>query len=221
MAHAFDSGLATAQRTAVRAAIAAAIVELRKASLPGPGALYLEAVVELAAPISFTSDETEGHFLKTLAGRSPVVAIALGDRAFVSRGTDNEEWTGDLDVHVYCCSNAARGLVERMAGDVVSAADNSKDPGVETIAEHVFERLAGAPLRAHVAGTLRPVLERVAYLGDDYTVIEQRYAALVQSDINPRRALTLIADSIDTTHEDVDAPTETPVARTLSDLEEP
>lgn len=206
MAHRFDSGLGLSQRAAIRRAVVAAIEELRLPVSPGGGALYLQAVVELATPVRFTQDYDEEHFRLVVAGRSPAVAVALGDRTFSSYGSDNEEWKGALDVHVYSSSANARGAFARVAGDVASEVSITADPGVEVIAEHIFERLSGAPLAGLHVGEVRPVREGIVLLAEDATVFEQVFSVEVLTPVNPRRALIVKATSIDTSHTDHDNP---------------
>jgi hypothetical protein len=139
-------------------------------------------------------------------GRSPVVCVALGDRRFDSTNTDARQFRGELDVHVYMVSSHARGLLERTrGGDAPATASNSADPGLEVVGEHVFERLAGFVLRDHRAAELRPEREEFAFVGDAFTVVEQRYSTQVTTNVNPRRSYTTTATEIDTTHTDTEA----------------
>jgi hypothetical protein len=195
MTHAFDSDLAKPQRTLVRDGVVAALEGLRRPTL------YLAAVVLLPAPIRAGQQHEEAFLREAVSGQTPAVAIALGGRDFESVGTDNIEWTGDLDVHVYCCTTHARGLVAgRTAADVVADADATADPGLETIGEHVFERLAGLPLTAANAAELRPVREEYTFVDADMTVVEQVYKVTVNTDVDPARARTQLALEVDATH---------------------
>ncbi len=198
MAHTFDSGKALAQRTLVRRGAVAALAELRRQS---PGTKYLAAVVELPAPLV---GEAALEFLKAALGTQlPAVAIACGPRSFAPNGTANREWRGSLQVHVYVCTAHARGLVDgRTAADVVALADDTADPGLDTMAEHVFERLTGLHLPAANAAELRPVSEDIAFVDQDLTVFEQVYSVEVFTDVNPKRSLTQVATDLDTTHTD-------------------
>lgn len=227
--HRFDSGLAIPQRTAIRRAVMAGLEELRRPTLPGAGALYLEGIFELAVPVRFTQDADEEHFKTVVAGRSPAVAVAIGDRTFSSHGTDSNEWNGTLEVHVYSLSRNARGFLPRVAGDEASKASLGADPGIETIAEHIFERLAGAVLRDQRASELRPVREGFVLFAEDAIVFEQVFEVSVMTDVDKNRDLIVRLTSIDTSHTDDsdpllpggDDPTTGPPPRTVTEIDEP
>lgn len=206
MSHTFDSGLARPQRRLIREAIVTQLNGLRVATLPGSTSnLYAVAVVELAAPIRFGDGDLEEHLKEAVVGRSPVLCVALGNRDFEAANTDERRWRGELDVHVYVVSSHARGLVERLRGGTAAAeASNAADPGLEVATEHVFERLAGLVLPGCKASELRPQREDFPYVGDDFTVVEIRFTTMVTTDVNPRRAYTVVADSVRTTHVDDD-----------------
>lgn len=220
MAHVFDSGQALPQRRALREAIVGRLEPLRKASLPGVGSLYLEAVIELAAPFRAGDDELENHLKDAIQGRPLVATVALGERQFAPTGTDNREWRGDLRVQVMVVSTHARGLLARQAGDAVAAADTSKDPGLDTVLEHVFERLAGWDCGVAGVSELRPVSEDVAYMGADATAWELVLTAQVQTDTNPNRALTQVVVDVLATHSETEAGAPSALDA-LTTLEEP
>lgn len=224
MAHSFDSGLPVPQRRRIREDI---VTELRRdlelATLPGStGELYIAAIVELAAPFQPGDGDLEEHLKESIAGRSPVIAVALGARAFASSSTDHRHWRGELQVHVFVCSSHSRGLLERLrGGDTPAVASNAADPGLETAMEHVFERLAGfTPSEGSHAGELRPTREDFSYVGDDFTVVEMVFECDVLTDVNPHRALTQVADEVFHTHSD-DVAGEPSELDVLSELEEP
>ncbi len=228
MGHRFDSGLAVPQRAAIRQAIMDGLEELRRPTLPGGGTLYLEGIFELAVPVRFTQDADEEHFRVTLAGRSPAVAVALGDRSFSSKGTDDDEWGGTLEVHVYTVSRNARGVMPRVAGDATSEASLAADPGIETITEHIFERLSGAVMRGARAAELRPVREGFVLFAEDAIVFEQVFEVDALTEVNKNRDLIVRLTSIDTSHTDASAPlppggddpTTGPPPRTVTEIEE-
>jgi hypothetical protein len=209
MAHRFDSGLARAQRRLIREAIIDQLEQLIIATKPAANAdgaaedKFVVAVLPLAAPIQFDGATLEGHLLETLQGATPAILVALGNRRYDSAGTDARQWRGALDVHVYCVTHHARSLVDRLAGDVVSDANDAADPGLEVLLDHVFTRLAGHPLTEQRAGELRPVSEELVYTGDDYTVAEVRFTANVTSNVNKDRDRTVLVEVIKATHTDV------------------
>lgn len=198
MAHVFDSGLAAPQRTLARAALVAALAELRK-SAGG----YLDGVEPITSPLSFDREPDEQYFHDLVRGRSPLVLIGLGSRAFEALN-GGEAWHGSIDAHVYCCSSARRSHLARVEGDVVSAASDQAEPGLEVVAEHVLERLAGRQLRDVIAGTVRPQREALVYLGQAYSVIEQVYQIDLVTTVNPARAMTTVLVDLDARHADTD-----------------
>lgn len=200
MAHAFDSGLARPQRTLVRDAVIAGLADLRRAA-----GGYLADVVPLAVPLVFNDGEEALHFLDVVRGRSPVAGVALGARDYGAHGTGATQWRGELEVVVYLASSATRGHVARVAGDVVSDASDQAEPGLEVIAAHVFERLAGRYFDESTGGILRPQRERLAYFGADYTVIEQTYQLELVTDVNPGRDLVQVLEDIRAAHTETTA----------------
>lgn len=194
MALTFDSGLPKPQYTLIREAITAALADLRRPTK------YLTAVVDLAAPVHFGSGDAV-NLADAVKGRTPAVAVAIGSRDFESGGTDNTEWHGPVEVHVYCCTTHARGLVEgRLVTDTVALADDTKDPGLDAIGEHVFTRLAGLPLDDVYGGCLRARRYDVAYVGGDLTVVELLFQVDLQTNTNPDRAATTVVTEILATH---------------------
>lgn len=198
MAHVFDSGLAAPQRTLTRAALVAALGDLLKSA-----GSYLADVEPITSPLSFDREADEQYFHDLVRGRSPLVLIGLGARAFdpINGG---EAWHGLIDAHVYCCSSARRSHLARVEGDVASAASDQAEPGLEVVAEHVLERLAGRQLRDVVAGTVRPQREALVYLGQAYSVIEQVYQLDLVTTVNPSRDLTTLLVDLDARHTDTD-----------------
>lgn len=195
MAHRFDSRLAAPQRTLVRQAIAAALAEL----LQSAGG-YLAAIEPITSPLSFDREPDESYFHDLVKGRSPVVLIGLGARDFGATDPSGEGWHGEVEVHVYCCSSARRSHLARVEGDVVSAISDQADPGLEVVAEHVLERLAGRALRDAIAGALRPQREALVYLGQAYSVIEQVHKLDLVFTVNPNRDAIVVLADVDARH---------------------
>ena len=93
----------------------------------------------------------------------------------------------------------------RFVGDVVSAASDQADPGLEVMAEQVFDRLAGRYFDSATGGILRPTSERIAAFTEQYTVIEQVYQLDLVTDVNPGRDLLEVLESIRAAHTDTTA----------------
>jgi hypothetical protein len=223
VAHEFDSGLTLPQRRKIREAIVARLREdLELATLPGStGDLYVAAVVELAAPYRQGDGDLEEMLKEAAAGRSPMIAVALGARSFAASNTDERSWRGPLQVHVYVLSSHRGGLLTRVrGGDAAAEASNAADPGLETAMEHVFERLAGFAPPDCLAAELRPQSEDFPYVADDFTVAEIVFEVAVQTNVNPKRARTQVAVDILTTHSETEAGDPADLDA-LSTLEEP
>ena len=216
MAHTFDSGLEKPQRTLVREQIVTALADLRFAAAEPK---YLRAIKHL--PATLIGEGAEDFLKRAVNGQMPAVAIAIGERKFNSGGNDNLEWAGAASVHIYIVTAHQRDVVDgRTVADVVALADDTADPGLDVIAEHVFERLAGLPLTDANGGCLRPVSEEPLFVDLDRTVFEQVYAVELQTDVNPNRHLTEVAEDIETEHEEDDAG-DLPDLTTLTELDPP
>lgn len=188
MAHRFDSGLATSMRAAVRSAAVAALAPLRKSN-----GLYLVDVIALPCSVR----EDPGIVSDMVNGQSPLVGISCGSQRFSSsRSTDGTSWSGALRVVASILVRNQRNVMAALAGDVVSASDATKDPGAETVLEHVFERLAGAATGVAVAPTLRPDSEESVVFAEEWSIWEQTYIVDVDWTINPNRDETAVADSV-------------------------
>ncbi len=212
MSHRHDSGLTRAQRSLIREAIVAQLAQLIVATKPeanaegAPEDKFVVAVRALPQPVRLEGDSVDEHVLDALQGGSPAICVALGNRRFESSGSDGRQWLGELDVHVYAVSSHARGMVDgRLAGDTVADGDSTKDPGLEVLCEHIFERLAGWPLTAARADELRAVREEFLWVGDDFTVVEILFTTRVTTNVNPNRDRTVLVEVIETTHTDAAA----------------
>lgn len=203
VAHAFDTGAVLAGRTLLRNAIVAQLEQLTRAE-----GLYLEAVIPL--PASIADQASLDHIVQDIvAGRSPVVMVALGDGKFAPGGAGfSDEWTEAIDVEVYCLSSLSAGTVLRMTGDASSALALTKDPGIEICAEHVRERLAG--WRPSVSGLLAKELRIQSlapnfYFGEDHTIARLSFTVEARADVDRLRGYTQLLTGVDATHGEDDA----------------
>lgn len=221
MPHTYDSGQTLSGRRLIRAQVVAKLGGLAKSA-----GLYAAAIVELPAPFDASDDELAEMLALALGGQSPAIAVALGDRQFEASGGNGDEWRGDLEVHVYVATRLQRGALEQTRGDVVADVDVTKDPGIETMLEHVFERLAGQRLRTAIGGAaaapmtaeLRPQSERVVYFATDWLVWEQVYALDAQVDVDHLRGLATQLAEIDADQDLHDGADANPVAQTRSTI---
>lgn len=200
MARAFDSGLVAPRRTLLRQSIAAAL-----SSLSHAGGQYLAAVLELPWPVSWSEGADEvGHWIDVVRGRSPVAGVALGGCEWQPQGGAGESWAGELSVSVYLASGNTRGHLARVAGDVVGESDHQRDPGLEVIGEHVFERLAGVRFPA-IGCQLVPQRDRWAWVSQELTVLELTLVARLHLLVNPDRDELTVHSSLDARHSDTTA----------------
>lgn len=219
--HAFDTGAAKSGRTLLRDAIVAQLAELTVAE-----GLYLAAIIPLPAQFRGENSGAFDHMLDNLiAGKSPVVAIALGEGKFLSGGSGfADEWAENLEVYAYCLSSLSAGTLLRMTGDASSLVALSKDPGVEICAEHVRERLSGWRPSATglLAKELRPVnFEPDFYFGEDYTIGRLTFTVQMRADVDRLRGVTQLLLGVDATHgeDDADAGADRPTLPTETDID--
>lgn len=196
MPHMFDTGATKAQRTLVREAVVARLAGLRKSAVP---ARYLTAIAEL--PRRFRGEgDAEGldMLMKAFNGACPAVAVALGRMPLEGAGLEPNELRGELDVSVYAASQHSRDLVAgRLAADVIATASLTADPGVETILEHVAERLLGQGLGVDGVSEPRGTEEDIVATFGDITVGELTFTVKVERKINPSRATVQLVTSIE------------------------
>ncbi len=188
MTHAFDTGLAIAQRTAIRNGAVTLLSGLLKAN-----GGYLAAVIPWGGVIrGYTDDNGIDMLFTALNGRAPAIAIALGDRSSKPAGIGGYTFHGPIELLVYYFSNQRRDPVDgRLAIDVVGAASNTADPGLEVMMEHGEELLIGQ--RAGSTTSIKqivPVAEEEIRTEDLFTLWVQRYAVTVDRVINPLRGVT-------------------------------
>lgn len=221
MGQTYDTGLATAQRTAVRSGIVARLAADTKL------ARYVAAVKPLPRVMRGEGDgEGLAMIQAALGSKVPAILVALGRKRYEPLA-DPLETRGVLEVTLYVASAHARDLVDgRLAGDNVSAGDLEADPGIDTMLEHVEECLLGQQLG--IAGTkeMRPTDEDEVATFAEFTVWEQRYELDVERVIDPNRDETILVTSIEGRHReqgtadvaDDDVPEYTPIV-TVANLD--
>ncbi|MCA9678832.1 MAG: hypothetical protein KC464_27635 [Myxococcales bacterium] len=207
MAHTFDTALPKPQRTALRDAILAQLAPLKYSE-----GLYLRALKGMPEPLG---KEDADLIFDQVAGQTPAVLVALGrkasDPAGLSGAMDN--WVATLDVYVYAVSQLQRGELERVAGDVVSAASVTADPGLETVLEHLEELLLGWQM-TDASGSireLRPVDEDALWHSKEVTIWVQQYQVRVQRDLLRHKTLTQYLTLIETSHAPDGADAQNPI----------
>jgi hypothetical protein len=88
----------------------------------------------------------------------------------------------------------------RLFVDVAAAVDDTKDPGVFAILEHVTERLQGADLGVEGIHAPSKIGDDVIVTFDDVTIWGQTYHVEVSRSINPDRDATTVMTSIEAQH---------------------
>jgi hypothetical protein len=215
--HVFDTGLHRAQRTTVRQAIADRLAPLLKKN-----GGYLRSIKMLPRPIRSEGDDDGLGFLgAALQGQAPSIAIALGRKTYEQTDAGEANLaSGVIDFAIYVIGGHSRGHVEgRLEADVTAAADRTADPGIDVILEHVEEYLLGQELGIKGTLEMRAVEEDEVLSADDYTVWEQRYTVKVERKINPRRASTQIATSLEGRHRLAEIPLVHPMSPTVTTVE--
>lgn len=207
MAHAFDTGLPRAQRTLIRAGVVDALSPLLRAN-----GGYLHVVVPWAGIVRGYTDEVGIDLLKqALLGRTPSIAVALGDRVAEPAGVGGYNFKATIELILYHCAAHARSITDgRAAIDVVGTASNTADPGLDVQMEHAEELLIGQRLGA--AATTNPIgeinraakaIKRIVPTREEelvtesgWTLWQQRYSVQVDRVIDPHRGVTQLLEEI-------------------------
>lgn len=194
----YDTGLARAQRTLLRAAIAAQFSDLMLAN-----GGYVRAIKSIPRPLK-DSEEELGWIGMHAQGQSPCIIIALGGKKYESVDVGADVYRANIDVAIYICSTNVRGLIEgRLETDTVAAGDATKDPGIDTMLEHVEERLLGQSfklggLASQRTSEMDPESEDELFTNGELSIWEQKYSVWVPREVNPNRAITQLNTSIET-----------------------
>lgn len=223
MVHAFDTGLAKPQRTLIRAAIEAQLADLLKsARVPG----YVRSIKHLPKTMrGHSDDDGRAMLLDALQGQAPAIAIALGRKTYDRIGPNTLEVTAEIEIAVYVVSANERGLVEgRLEQDSTAERTLTSDPGIDTMLEHVEERLVGQELGIDTVSALSAVGEEEVATHKDLTIWAQTYRVMVDRTVNPARNVTQKVTSVenrlglDGVSGDLSDPAE-PFVTTVSDIE--
>lgn len=216
----YDTGLPRAQRTMLRAALAARFADLLKTN-----GGYLRTITTI--PKLIKGEDDLGWIGMRVQGGTPCVIIALGDKKYESVDID-DIYEAEIDVTLYVCSAHARSVLEgRLETDVVAASDATADPGIDTILEHLEERLLGQAfdlggLESQRTSPMEPQAENEFVTDGEITVWEQKYSVWVPREVNPNRAITQLNTSIETqTSIEPASDPENPFITTVADLETP
>lgn len=180
----YDTDQALPERTVLRNAVIAKLAPLLKSN-----GLYLAAIKPLAEKYKGAGDEEGlGDIARALQGQAPAILVALGDETYEPGGMPMTLRRATIELVVYFGSVNPRDIVQgRLENDVVAAADNTKDPGIETMLVHARSLLQGQDLGPD--GIYEPDIVKAGptHTGADFTVWEQTYHVQVDVDIQPWR----------------------------------
>src|SRR5438045_1425528 len=197
MAHVFDTGLPKPQRTLVIQGALTLLAGLKKTN-----GLYLHAVIDWGGVIrSFQDDEGIDELFEAFQGRAPAVALALGDRVPGGGGMGGHKHLDELELLVYFLTRHPRGLeAGRQVIDAAAAADNTLDPGLHVMLEHVEELLVGT--RVGSTATIKQIRltrEVEVRTRNGYSLWCQHYGVSVDRQVKEFRNVTEYLDHIRTT----------------------
>lgn len=221
MAHQFDTGLAMPQRTLIRRGVVELLSGLKRSN-----GGYLKDVVSFGGVVRSFTDEVGIDLLwTTLQGRTPAIAVALGDRITAAGGIGGTRGIGELELLVYFYSQHARDIMAgRHEKDVVAVADDSKDPGLDVMMEHAEELLIGQRLGA--TAVTNPVgevnratasIKQIVFGREEelrtehgFTLWVQRYQVTVTRSINKLRDVSQLITELNTKTRTSDAEMDPP-----------
>lgn len=205
MAHSFDTHLASAQRTLIRAGA----VSLLSGLLVANGG-YLQAVIPYGGIVRGYTDEIGLELLKeAFQGRAPAIAIALGDCSLSPAGIGGYNFTGELELVAYHYSNHPRNVeLGRLEPDVAALASDTADPGLDIVMEHTMELLIGQRCGASASiKQIRPSREEELRTENGFSLWAQRFDITVTRNINKNRTITQLITEFRSNVRTSDAPT--------------
>lgn len=218
MPHAFDTGLTKPQRALIGDALVTRLAALKRSANP---ALYATTVERIPSPLR--GDDEQDYVKGVAAGQFPAILIALGRKRYEPAGMvdQRDQYRGTLDVFIYVVSDHQRSPdLARVAGDAASAASNQKDPGLETMLEHVEELLLGHQVTdsSQTIYQITPVEERELFHDSTITVWEQQYQVAVQRDLKRNKGLTETLQTVSSSSNLHNGGTANPVAQPLTTI---
>lgn len=209
MSHSFDTGLLSAQRTLIRDGV----VSLLSGLLIANGG-YLRAVIPWGGVIrGYTDVEGVDLLWAALNGRSPAIAVGLGDRSLQAAGAGGFNFRGDLELVLYHHNNHPLSITDgRTKISTRALASDLRDPGLEIAMEHAEElvigqRVGAAPVTNVVGETtratptikrIRPTREEELRTDNTLTLWACRFAVEVERTINPHRGVTQLLTELRT-----------------------
>lgn len=218
MPQSFDTGLAKPQRALIGDALVARLAPLKRSANP---ALYVTTIERIPGPLR--GDDEADYIKQVCNGQTPAILVALSRKRYEPAGMvdQRDQYKASLTFLVYVVSDHQRSPdLARMAGDAASAASNQKDPGLETMLEHVEELLLGYQVTdaSQTVYQAIPVEERELFHTLEMTVWEQEYQLAVQRDLKRDKGLTETLQTVDTGSNLYDGGTQNPIAKPLTTI---
>lgn len=194
MAHRFDTGASTPQRTRIRRGAVSLLEGLTRAN-----GGYLMNVFPWGGIVRVYTDVDGISALVNAMGKGPSIAVAVGDLSSNIKTIGGYNEWGETDLLVYFASNNIRNQqIWRHEADVTATANDMADPGLDVMMEHAKELLIGQ--RAGAPGNdikqIRPVSQRELVTEEAVTIWVQEYQITTLTQISEFRTVTQLLDSI-------------------------
>jgi len=218
--HPFDTGLNRPQRTLVRQHVIAQLAPLLKSS-GGKG--YVNRVTALPRPLRNLSKEDLAEVVNELEGQVPSILVALGGKTYERVGERGTEVVALLEVEIYALSSHQRSFIAgRLEQDAIATGAVSADPGVETMLEHIEERLIGQTVGPATTWEFIPRTEDEVATSPDLTMWSQSYVVHLTRDINVDRDVADVVTTVEVKGTPDGLPvSNAPLTDTVTELEVP
>jgi hypothetical protein len=195
MAHQFDTGLGTPQRTLVRRGAVATLSPLKRSN-----GGYLSDVRPFGGIVRTYTDDDGIEFLMKAFTRTPCIGVQLGTQEFETLAIGGRQALSDCELMLYVATQHGRDeLLGRQESDVTAGVDPSADPGLDVMLEHCIELMHGT-YPTLLTGTVKQIqIKRQQELvtSPEITIWLQTYRVKLQSYARAREWRTapqLLAD---------------------------
>lgn len=197
MTRTFDTRAHLPQRTLIRRGVISLLSQLKRSN----GGYLIDVVPFGAVVRSYTDIDGVAMLIETLKGRTPSIAVGLGDAAGSINDIGGFQADKEIQVCLYHCSAHGRNLlVGRHEQDVNADISDTVDPGLDVMMEHAEELVIG-----QYCGIVPPIpsikqaridREEELHTMAPLTIWLQTFRVPVKRDINQFRNVTQILQSI-------------------------
>jgi hypothetical protein len=213
----FDTGQRRPQRTLVRQHVLAALEPLLKSN-----GGYIHRIKPYPRPLRNLSGEDLDLLVSELQSQVPAIVVALGKKTYLHAGLQATEVIGELEVEVYALNAHQRAMVEgRLEQDAIATTSKTNDPGIETMLEHIEERLLGQDVGVATSVELRGKSEDEVATNQTHTLWCQVYTVHLERDVNPDRDAPGPITEVEVNGFPDGDVKSTPLTTTLTELEVP